>query len=147
MSIFKAETDQEAKESQNKLSLLSFAGLPSHLWAGFNKSKSYLYQFTKVPPIKPNFPDYGAFHTSEVPYALHTLHTWQRDWQANDKALENIMSDYWVNFAKTGNPNGSGLPVWNAYDKAEGIMMVLGDKVEQQKALLKKELDYLEKNQ
>jgi len=81
-----------------------------------------------------------------VPYALHTLHTWNRDWQQLDKDLENTMAAYWVNFAKTGNPNGTGLPEWKIYDKQAGYIMILGDKVVIKKGLFKNEFDFLEKN-
>jgi len=146
LSIFPATTDEEAKEAKLKQGLLGFAGMPSHLLAISTNKPSYLYHFSHVPPDKPNFPNYGAFHTSEVPYALHTLHTWNRDWQQLDKDLENTMAAYWVNFAKTGNPNGTGLPEWKTYDKQAGYIMVLGDKVEIKKGLFKKEFDFLEKN-
>jgi para-nitrobenzyl esterase len=146
LSAFPASSDDEAKAAKQKLSLLGFAGLPAHLLAGFNTQKSYLYQFSHVPPDKPNFPNYGAFHTSEVPYVLHNLHTWNRPWQQLDKDLENILSSYWVNFAKTGNPNGANLPEWKSYDKQAGNIMLLGDKVEVKAALLKKEFDFLEMN-
>ncbi len=146
LSIFPAATVDEVKTVKQKLTLLSFAGMPSHLLASFNKKKSYLYQFSHVPPDKPNFPNYGAFHTSEVPYVLHTLHTWKRPWQQLDKELENIISSYWVNFAKTGTPNGANLPEWKSYDKQSGNIMLLGDKVEIKPALMKKEFDFLEIN-
>lgn len=146
LSVFPASTDDEAKAAKQKLSLLGFAGLPSHLLASFNTQKTYMYQFGHVPPDKPNFPNYGAFHTSEVPYALHTLHTWQRTWQSLDKDLENALSSYWVNFAKTGNPNGANLPEWKSYDKQTGNIMLLNDKLEVKSAFLKKEFDFLEMN-
>ena len=144
LTIFTAQTDEEAKAAQTKMAMFGFAALPSHMWAGFNKSKSYLYHFSHVPPDKPNFPNYGAFHTSEVPYALHTLKMWKREWQQTDYDLEKTMSDYWVNFAKTGNPNGQGLPEWKSYDKQSGNIMELGDKVVLRPSLFKKELDFLE---
>ena len=97
-----------------------------------------------MPPDKPNFPNYGAFHTSEVPYALHTLKHWKRDWQKTDYDLEQTMSDYWVNFAKTGNPNGADLPEWKSYDKETGQIMELGDKVFMQSETFKKAFDFLE---
>lgn len=147
LTLFNPQTDNEAKAGQAKLGLFNFAALPSHLWAGFNKNKSYLYQFSHVPPDKPNFPNYGAFHTSEVPYALHTLKTWKRSWQQTDYDLEKTMSDYWVNFAKTGNPNGQGLPEWKSYDKQTGDIMELGDKVVLRPSLFKKEFDFLERVQ
>jgi para-nitrobenzyl esterase len=146
LSVFPALTDDDVKAVKQKLSLLGFAGLPSHLLAGFNTKTTYLYQFGHVPPDKPNFPNYGTFHTSEVPYALHTLHTWKRPWQQLDKDLENTISSYWVNFAKTGNPNGQNLPEWKSYDKQSGNIILLNDKIEVKTAFLKKEFDFLEMN-
>jgi para-nitrobenzyl esterase len=146
LNIFPAATDDEVKTVKQKLTLLNFAGLPSHLLAVFNTKTTYLYQFGHVPAEKPNFPNYGAFHTSEVPYALHNLHTWKRPWQSLDKDLENIISTYWVQFAKTGNPNGGKLPEWKSYDKQLGNILLLGDKVEMKPAFLKKEFDFLEMN-
>jgi para-nitrobenzyl esterase len=144
LSVFPASTEDEVKIIKQKLSLMGFAGLPSHLLANFNSKASYIYQFGHVPPDKPNFPNYGAFHTSEVPYMLHTLHTWNRPWQALDKEIENKMSSYWVNFAKTGNPNGQNLPEWKSYNKQSGEIMVISDKLESKTAFLKKEFDFLE---
>ena len=37
------------------------------------------------------------------------------------------MSSYWVNFAKTGNPNGKGLPEWKAFDANNPQAMIFGD--------------------
>jgi para-nitrobenzyl esterase len=144
LKIFPASTTAEVKTAKQKLGLLNFAGMPSHRLAGFNTKTTYVYQFGHVPPDKPDFPNYGAFHTSEVPYALHTLHTWNRPWQQLDRDLENIMSSYWVNFAKTGNPNGGNLPEWKSYDKKTGNVLVLEDKTEVKPAFLKKEFDFLE---
>jgi para-nitrobenzyl esterase len=146
LNIFPASTSDEVKAAKQKLTLLNFAGVPSHLLAGFNSKPTYLYQFGHVPTDKPGFPNYGAFHTSEVPYVLHTLHTWNRPWQQVDKDLENIVSSYWVNFAKTGNPNGSNLPEWKSYDRQTGNVMLLNDKVEGKAAFMKKEFDFLEIN-
>lgn len=146
LSIFPASTNDEVKTAKQTQTLLGFAAMPSHLLASFNKPKSYLYQFSHVPPDKPNFPNYGAFHTAEVPYALHTLHTWKRPWQSVDLDLQNVMSSYWVNFAKTGDPNGVGLPAWQSYDKQTGHIMVLGDKVATQAGLFKRAFTFLENN-
>jgi para-nitrobenzyl esterase len=146
LSIFPAATAEEVKTVKQKLTLLGFAGEPAHLLASFNTKASYIYQFGHVAPDKPNFPNYGAFHTSEVPYVLHNLHTWNRPWQPLDKEIETVFSSYWVNFAKTGNPNGGNLPEWKSYNKQSGEVMVVGDKMESKSGFLTKEFDFLEKN-
>ncbi len=146
LSIFPANNDTDVKSMKLKQGMLSFAGLPSHLLVSYTNKPSFMYQFSHIPPDKPNFPNYGAFHTSEVPYALHTLHTWKREWKQLDKDLENMMTSYWVNFAKTGNPNRAGLPEWKVYDKNQGNIMILGDKVNNQQGLFKREFDFLEAN-
>lgn len=145
LKAFPAGSDEEAKTSQNNIALLQFAGIQSYLWAINNRSASYLYQYSFVPTDKPGFPNYGAFHTSEVPFAFHTLKLWNRPWQERDFKMEEIMSLYWVNFAKTGNPNGNNLPEWKPYNKITGIIMELGEKVEAKQGMFKREFDLMEK--
>ncbi len=146
LQIFPANTPEEAQASSSKLALISFGIFPAHLWAGYNSKPSWLYQFSHVPPDKPDFPNYGAFHTSEVPYALHTLHMWDRTWKEGDLRLQKIMSDYWVNFVKTGNPNDKSLPEWPVYKSVSGTIMEFGDTVAPHSGALKKELDFLTEN-
>jgi para-nitrobenzyl esterase len=143
LSLFPAGSISEVKRAQVKLALLQFAALPGYRLASMNKSKTFLYQFTFVPTPKPGFPDYGAFHTADVPYALHTLHLWDRPWQPRDLMMEEHMSTYWVNFIATGNPNGKGLPEWKDYDQEEGTILELGDEITPRPGLLKKELEFL----
>jgi para-nitrobenzyl esterase len=144
LKIFPGTTSDQVASSLKELSLMQFAAMPAHLWAGFSKSKAYIYQFTHVPVDKPGFPNYGAFHTSEVPFALHTLHLWKRPWRDVDFVVEKTLNDYWVNFVKTGNPNGEGVPEWKAYDKSSGNIMEIGDKSQSQPGLHKAEFDFLE---
>lgn len=124
LKVFPSENNEQALKSQQKLNLLSFAGVPSYLLAKYMTKDVWLYEFTHVPTDKPGFPNYGAFHTSEVPFALHTLDQWDRAWKPEERDLENKMSAYWVNFAKTGNPNGEGLPVWSSYGSINKILVI-----------------------
>ncbi|MDX1938698.1 MAG: carboxylesterase family protein [Flavihumibacter sp.] len=146
LQIFPGATDKEAQQSQQKFTLMAFAAYPAHLMAGYNTASSYIYQFSHVPTDKPGFPNYGAFHTSEVPYALRTLHKWQRPWQQSDKTVETVMSSYWINFIKTGNPNGSNLPQWNAYKKQPGDILEINTQTQNKPALLAKEFAFLDAN-
>jgi para-nitrobenzyl esterase len=57
------------------------------------------------------------------------------------------MSNYWVNFAKTGDPNGKGLPKWTPYNASAEPYMEFGDVVQMGNHLLKQQLDFLEQFQ
>ena len=61
----------------------------------------------------------GAAHAAEIPYVFN-LHDMQN---AERTDLQKTMSQYWVNFARTGNPNGNGAPKWN--DFASGTVQSL----------------------
>jgi para-nitrobenzyl esterase len=144
LKLFPGNTSEEISASLKESGLFQFAAFPAHLWAGYSKSKAYIYQFTHVPVDKPDFPNYGAFHTSEVPFALHTLHLWKRPWREVDFAVEKTMSSYWVNFVKNGNPNGEGLPDWSVYDKTTGNILEIGDQSKLIPGLYKNKFDLLE---
>ena len=70
---------------------------------------SYLYHFSRVPPNKKQ--TLGAFHAAEIPFVFGSYEPILGQ-SKNDKALAELMQNYWVNFAKTGNPNSDGLPGW-----------------------------------
>lgn len=68
----------------------------------------YLYHFERDLPYAEGMQDYGAFHTGEVPYAYNNLKMSPRPWTAADRRLADQVSDYWVNFARNGDPNCGG---------------------------------------
>jgi para-nitrobenzyl esterase len=119
LKAFPSTTQAETTESQRALSRIPTFAWQSHAWADAQsksaKSKVYLYFFNRVAPGTPEQTKYGAHHTGEVPYALNTLAMWDRPFEPADRKLADDMSSYWVNFAKTGNPDGKGLPAWPAY--------------------------------
>ncbi len=143
-TLFPAASEEASKESQHKLALVQGLAYPYTRWAGVNGNNSFIYQFTHVPVDKPDFPNYGAFHSAEIPYALHTLKYWDRPWRDLDYAVEKYMTAYWVNFVKTGNPSGDGLPEWKPYNKEEGNMMELGKEPTLKPGLFKDEIEFLE---
>jgi para-nitrobenzyl esterase len=144
LQLFPGNTDEEAKAAQLKTAMLQFAGIPAHRWAMSNKQPVFMYEYRFVPTDKPGFPNYGAFHTSEVPFAFHTLAYWKRPWQPRDYEMEKRMTAYWVNFISTGNPNGKGLPAWNPYDKTRGTILVLDEQTQQQHGLYSKEFAFFD---
>jgi para-nitrobenzyl esterase len=90
---------------------------------------TYMYQFGYVPEAMQQWARYGAGHGSEVGYVFDNLRN--RDGSAvdlKDKELAKIMNAYWVNFARTGDPNGKDLPNWPAYNtQTEKILDVQPD--------------------
>jgi para-nitrobenzyl esterase len=108
------------------------------------KSKIYLYVFDRTAPGAPEQVKYGAFHSGEIAYALNTLDMWKRPWEPADRKLSGQMSGYWVNFARTGNPNGAGLPEWPAYSPADERLLKLGEAVEAIDMPYKAELDFFD---
>jgi para-nitrobenzyl esterase len=88
----------------------------------------YTYFFDRAIPW-PAHPEFGAFHTSEVPYIFETIKLLDRPWQPVDFKLSEIMASYWSNFAKAGDPNAPGLPHWPAYAPASHTTMELGEHV------------------
>lgn len=129
LNHFPANTDAEAAQSQKLASQLHF-GWNNYSWARMQANKGnapvYLYLFTRIPPGEPN---YGAFHSAEFGYALHTLKFWDRPFSEIDFQLEETMSSYWINFAKNGDPNSEELPIWPPFNPENPEIMKLGDEV------------------
>jgi para-nitrobenzyl esterase len=143
IKVFPASNQIETDHSLFVYNLCKFAVFPTHLLATATTKKVFLYQFTFVPTNKPNFPNYGAFHSADIPYALNTLNKWNRPWEVRDRRLEQTMSTYWVNFARTGDPNGEGLPKWKNYQSVDGVVLELGDQITERSGLFKAELLFL----
>jgi para-nitrobenzyl esterase len=144
LKLFPAGTEDEAKQSQKIVSQLFF-GWQNYYWAKIQsttgKNRSWLYYFKRVPPGEPN---YGAFHSAEFGYALKTLKLWNRPFIKWDHELSEIMSSYWVNFAKNGDPNGPGLPEWPAFNKADPKVIELGDQVKSAPLPYSGQLEFLD---
>jgi para-nitrobenzyl esterase len=90
---------------------------------------AFLYQFRRSIPGKGER-ELGSFHSLELPYVFGALRSPVWDWltfQKLDDSLAATIETYWTNFAKTGDPNGGGLPPWHRYTVGAEPYMEFGN--------------------
>jgi para-nitrobenzyl esterase len=128
LTLYPASNDEEAAlvsseaaRDNSRISTWSWA----REWAKGSGHPVYTYFWTHAPP-GPDALMRGAYHGSEINYVLGNLYATDRPWTDEDGRIADTMSSYWANIVKTGNPNGSGLPHWPAYDARVSSVMRLG---------------------
>ena len=127
MKLYPAASDTDVPVAQ-KSAARDRIRVSVDLWAAEQARSSkrlYTYYFDRVIPW-PAHPEFGAFHTSEVPYVFNTIARIDRPWEPVDKTVAEAMSSYWANFARKADPNGPGLPRWAAYDPNTHMTMQIG---------------------
>ena len=120
------EAGGDAKGSFNKVTSAAWFGYSHYVWSNAvaNEAKDvYLYYFTK------DNGSLGSNHAGEMPYAYGNLRFHSKLYDDTDTALSETMQNYWVNFVKTGNPNGKDLPEWPRFNDDREKALELGAKV------------------
>jgi para-nitrobenzyl esterase len=124
LSVYPHSTDIEAAKSSKALSRESTFSWSTWTWARMQskqgKGKAYIYYYDFHAPNAD-----GSGHGSDVPYAFQTLSGGRGGApKPEDLKLSDVISSYWVNFAKSGDPNGPGLPKWPAFAENNQQAMV-----------------------
>lgn len=141
LKLYPATTDVEAAKAATELGSDRFIVYSSWKWSDMQTKTGghpvYRYMFSRVrPPLQgggvaglaggvikggaaapapPPVPYKAAVHASEIEYALGNLASNKfYAWTPDDYKASATMEDYFANFIKTGNPNGKGLPKWDA---------------------------------
>jgi len=140
LDLYKASTDAEAQRASALAVRDTRISWPNRQWANAQartgRSKVFYYYFTHRPPAPPNEKyveglgkDLGAYHGAELAYVFGNFVPREWAWTDADRTLEKVVSQYWVNFATTGDPNGPGLPAWPAYVPGSDSVLHLDAKI------------------
>lgn len=127
LKLYTAATDEEAAQSASEYFSDRFLGLSTWQWLEAQRrsgsSSVYRYHFELAALPSKFHPGTFAFHSDDIEYVFGTLDT-RPGWtvRPEDRKLSEQMMGYWTNFAKTGNPNGAGLPPWPKYDKDDSLI-------------------------
>lgn len=114
-----------------------------------NGEPAFIYNFGYVPASMQERTRFGAGHGSEIAFVFNNLNArWGNSTTTpEEEQLAKLINGYWTNFARTGDPNGEGLPLWPLYStKTEKILEVdLNGKVVGKQDTRKSRLDVVEK--
>jgi para-nitrobenzyl esterase len=138
LAAYPAASDAEALESSASLTSDLFIGYATWKWlemqARHGKAPVYGYSFDRDIPLPKGHQvngvpvsskDIGARHAGEIEYVFGTLDALPAvPWDESDRRLSELMMTYWTNFARTGDPNGPGLPAWTRYSAQDGTSVL-----------------------
>lgn len=103
----------------------------ARLQAASGRSAVYYYSFRQRPPFPTDslYAGWGASHFAELWYVFDHLYQEPWRWSKADRKVAQTMSRCWTNFARSGDPNGKGLPSWPAFTSTNTRVLSFGDPI------------------
>ena len=118
LNVYSAATDAQAKRAAQDFAGDRFIAYSTWKWLEMQlqtgDSPVFRYKFEQTLPLPADArpgTEPTAPHASDIEYVFQMLPSRHLPWRPEDRKVSEMMADYWTNFAKTGNPNGPGLPV------------------------------------
>jgi para-nitrobenzyl esterase len=120
--LYSGSSEAEIKRAAQDLASDRFIAFGTWRWLEMTvrtgKVPVFRYEFDQTLPLAPDAPagaEPAAPHASEIEFVFQMLSARNLPWRPEDHKLSDMMGAYWTNFAKSGNPNGEGLPAWPKY--------------------------------
>jgi para-nitrobenzyl esterase len=132
LKLYPASDAEQVKHAARDLASDRSTGLSTWKWLEAQlktgSSPVYRFHFEETLPFPAGAAadaEPAAPQASEIEFVFEVLPSRNLPWGPQDQAVSELMGSYWTNFAKTGDPNGAGLPRWPAYGPTEYPVMHL----------------------
>jgi para-nitrobenzyl esterase len=126
----RAAQEPSVRHGHDRVVSLSAFDCPAYAMAAAAAAggrRAWVYRFTRVRP-GPGGAALLAYHAAEIPYVFDSHDAWLSREDA-DNRLTDAMVGYWSNFTRVGDPNGTGLEPWPAFDDADARLQELGAQI------------------